>query len=107
MNAYWQAVFLFFVFGLGFGGTVSVGVIYAQEFMMRKHRAFCIAALVSGASMLTISFISSWVVTLTLTTEAGPGGEPYFDWALWADLHFRFFSCGQCFCTCGDCFIYC
>ena len=44
MTAYWQAVFLFFVFGLGFGGTVSVGVIYAQEFMMHKHRAFCIAA---------------------------------------------------------------
>ena len=29
MNAYWQAVVLFFLFGLGFAGTVSVGVIYA------------------------------------------------------------------------------
>ena len=38
-NAYWQAAMLFFIYGLGFGGTVAVGAIYVQEFMMKEHRA--------------------------------------------------------------------
>ena len=33
MTKYWQATICFFILGLGFGGTVSVGQIYAQEFL--------------------------------------------------------------------------
>ena len=64
MNAYWQAVFLFFIFGLGFAGTVSVGVIYAQEFMMHKHRSMTIAGFgVIDGAVVAILVLYFYVVS--------------------------------------------
>ena len=49
---------LFFIYGLGFGGTVAVGAIYVQEFMMKKHRAPCIGyfGIFDGAAVAIIVF---------------------------------------------------
>lgn len=64
MNAYWQAVLLFFIFGLGFAGTVSVGVIYAQEFMMHKHRSMTIAGFgVIDGAVVAILVLYFYVVS--------------------------------------------
>ena len=58
IDTYWQAAILFFIYGLGFGGTVAVGAIYVQEFMMKKHRALTIGmfGIFDGAAVAIIVF---------------------------------------------------
>jgi len=35
-----EAYVCFFALGLGFGGSISINVLYMQEFLQKKHRAF-------------------------------------------------------------------
>ena len=64
MSDLWEAYICFFVFGLGFGGTISVATLYMMEFMMKKHRAFVlmIGMTVEG---LTITFLVGYFLYIT------------------------------------------
>lgn len=39
MTELYEAYICFFVFGIGFGGSVSINALYMQEFMLKRHRA--------------------------------------------------------------------
>lgn len=39
MQELYEAYICIFLFGIGFGGSVSINSLYMQEFLMKEHRA--------------------------------------------------------------------
>ena len=59
-----EAYCIFALLGLGFGGSISVNALYAQEFVQKKHRAIILtfAATVEG---LTVIFLCTYFLYIT------------------------------------------
>ena len=64
MTELWECYACFLLLGLGFGGSISVNSLYAQEFVAKKHRAIILtwAATIEG---LTVTFLCLYFLYLT------------------------------------------
>ena len=65
MKDMWEAYACFFIFGLGFGGSVSINTLYMQEFMMKKHRAIVLTVAQSVSCQVAIIHLVNTILLET------------------------------------------
>ena len=69
MSTIGEAYAIFFILGVGFGGSISVNALYCQEFLLKKHRAIVIAS-AQCLESTTVSFVCIYFLYITKYWQA-------------------------------------